>query len=96
MANVLGKYPMGKWQPYVGAGLGVVATIPDNHGLGQDDIDLVLGAQAMAGIEYQITGHCSLNAGYKFLFTATSHPAPRIDLGPGYTHSFLAGISWHF
>jgi opacity protein-like surface antigen len=96
MANVLGKYPMGKWQPYAGFGLGGVATIPDNHGLGQDDVDLVLGAQAMVGIEYQITSHCSLNAGYKFLYTATSRPATRIDLGPGYTHSFLAGISWHF
>jgi opacity protein-like surface antigen len=96
MANVLGKYPMGKWQPYAGAGLGCVMTMPDNHGQGQDDADEVFGTQAMAGIQYHITSSCSLELGYKFLYTATSHPAFGIDLGPVYTHSLLAGLSWHF
>ena len=96
MANIVGKYPIGKWQPYAGVGLGAVVTLPDNHGQGTDDVDEVFGTQAMAGIQYQFTSNCSLNLGYKFLYAATTHPAPRIDLGPGYTHSFLAGISYRF
>ena len=96
MANILGKYPIRKWQPYAGVGLGCVAVIPDNHGQGDDDMDEVFGTQAMAGIQYQITSNCSLDLGYKFLYTATMHPGARTELGPGYTHSFLAGISYHF
>jgi len=96
MANVLGKYPIGKWQPYAGFGLGGVVVAPDNHGLGADDPDGVFGAQAMAGLQYQLTSNCSLDLGYKFLYTATMHPAARIEIGPGYTHSFLAGLSYHF
>ena len=96
MANIVGKYPMGNWQPYAGLGLGCVATIPNNHGQGDDDVDGVFGTQAMAGIQYRIADNCSLEFGYKFLYAATSHPASHVDLGPCYTHSFLAGISWHF
>jgi opacity protein-like surface antigen len=96
MANVVGKYPMGKWQPYAGVGLGLVASIPDNHGQGSDDVDEVFGTQAMAGIKYQFTRDVSLDLGYKFLYTATAQPAPHITLGPGYTHSLLLGIAYRF
>ncbi len=96
MANVLGKYPIGKWQPYAGFGLGGVVIVPDNHGQGQDDPGLVFGTQAVAGIQYQITSNCSLDLGYKFLYSATMHADSRTELGPGNTHSLLAGLSYHF
>ena len=96
MANVLGKYPIGKWQPYAGVGFGSVVVIPDNHGQGADDVNGVIGAQAMAGVQYRIASNCSVEVGYKFLYADTIRPANRIELGPSYTHSFLAGLTYHF
>ncbi len=75
MANVVLEYPYaGRLEPYVGAGIGGVASFltfgydeywgPDGSGS-----DFVLGFQAFAGLRYRIGDHASLGVVYRFMMT---------------------------
>ena len=94
MANVVGKYPVAKLEPYIGCGIGGVEVLADNHGY-IDDGAQAFGAQAMTGLQYRIGGHASLGLGYKFLYVTQVHFFGA-DFGPGLTHSVLATVTCHF
>ncbi len=79
MADVILEYPnAGRFAPYVGAGIGGVASFltfgsngywePDGTGS-----DFVLGFQAFAGVRYRFSNNFSLGVGYRFLATDEQH-----------------------
>jgi lipid A oxidase len=107
MLTVNGMYrfePMGRFQPYLGAGLGI--TIPHVEVDGGTTpfartFDYEFGgmtAQALAGVDIQLTKHFSLFTEYKFSWAGID--APMVD---GYrihtdlfTHHVLLGASLRF
>jgi len=75
MANITLEYPMaGRLVPYVGAGIGGVATaltFGEDYYWGPDGIgtDFTLGFQAFAGLNYRFNPSTSLGVMYRFLYT---------------------------
>ncbi len=75
MADVILEYPnAGRLAPYIGAGVGGVASFMTLGANGYwepdaDGSDFVLGFQAFAGVRYRFNNKFSMGVGYRFLAT---------------------------
>jgi opacity protein-like surface antigen len=102
LANLVFTLPLqGPLRPYIGAGVGGVATVVDlTTPLGEvNDSDFVFGYQALAGVQYALSEHVELGAAYKFLGTTDHHwsqDSVTLDTEPTYSHSVLVTLTWKF
>lgn len=102
LVNVVYTVPLkGAIHPYIGAGLGGVATVVDvTSPLGDvNDTDFVFGYQALAGLTFSVAEHVELGVAYKFLGTTDHHWSDHgvtLDTDPAYSHSILATLKWRF
>jgi opacity protein-like surface antigen len=104
LANIIFKAPIpGGLTPYVGAGIGGVATELELHHRSyyQSDTDLALGYQAQAGVRCALNRHTELGVGYRFLGTSShtwfpNNPAAYTSTGPTFSHSILATLTISF
>ncbi len=77
MANLTLRYPArGRFVPYIGAGVGGVASFlsfGEDYYWGPDGIgsDFTLGAQAFAGLNYRLNEKSELGVMYRFLYTGS-------------------------
>ncbi len=86
-------------KPYIGAGIGFAQVNLEGEfgGFTTDDSDLVLAAQLMAGIGFEISPKATLTFGYRY-FT-TSDPSFNISGGfetEYFSHDFLFGARFRF
>jgi lipid A oxidase len=109
MLTVNGMYrfePMGRFQPYVGAGLGINVPHVEVEGNGgtvpfNRTFDYEFGgaaAQLLAGVDVAVTRHISLFTEYKFSWAGINAPmvdGHRIHTNL-FTHHFLVGASATF
>lgn len=98
MLNLIGKWDLGTWQPYLGMGLGAAHVWLDNPEFevgdttfeGSDDSEWSFAYQGIAGIDYRITERFTVFAEYKAL--VYNQP---VDLDGQYLHHLL-GIGLRF
>jgi outer membrane protein W len=98
-----GKYEFktsSKFVPYLGLGLG-----PLIHKLDQDvgiqtesAVAVTFGAQAMAGVRYQLDERTSLGLGYKFMASTEAEFKDNLQTKaePFFTHSLFLQLNWRF
>lgn len=105
-------FPEGRFHPYLGAGLGIfVATLESRtEELRTDeDTDIAVGGQALAGLKYFLTKNLALFTEYKFVQTANfEFELTGFDASTGAVestsdfelditaHLIYGGIQWHF
>jgi len=96
-----GKDFLGRFQPYVGVGVGAVIPHVESivGGVGYEKYQWHgPGVQAFAGTNFDLTRHWSLFAEYKFSYANLDHlgiPGGSIAVTP-LTHHFVSGISFRF
>jgi OmpA-OmpF porin, OOP family len=70
-------YSISALKPYIGAGVGAARVFGSNvataAGSVIDGHDTVLAYQAMAGLAYSMNAHVTVNVGYRFFATDTTH-----------------------
>jgi lipid A oxidase len=93
---------LGRFQPYLGAGVGVVIPHVETQIVGgpfEEDYQFHgPSVLAMAGLNFDITKHLSLFTEYKFSYAhlgAMQVPNGAISVDP-MTHNFISGISFRF
>jgi OmpA-OmpF porin, OOP family len=109
MANAYYDFlPNSRFDPYVGAGIGVARVNFDSiNGGGAtqiDDSDVVFAYQGIAGARYLIAPHWDLGAEYRYFATAnanlttaaTATPANTGVSAPYSNHSIMVGLTYHF
>ena len=102
MGNVVLTAPdLGRFRPYVGGGIGCVfGKLDFNSPLGDiHDTDHTFSYQALAGLNYQITEHCEVGLGYRYLCTfnhAWTESGVTLDTGGTATHSVICSLTWKF
>jgi opacity protein-like surface antigen len=95
--------------PYVGAGVGGADVVfdTDNFNDGVTTVtgsenNVVFAGQVFAGLRFQLTGHLSVDLGYKYFATGdptfSYPPSPNFDVGfrGARTHSVLAALRFDF
>lgn len=98
--NLIARYPGERFQPYVGAGLGVF--FAENHVAGVTHTDeAVPGANALGGVRFFLTKHLALFGEYKFQYVHFNFEealgGPGLGISGDYkAHNAVGGIAWHF
>lgn len=102
LANMVFRFEnSSSFVPFIGAGVGGVATILtiDDIISEDDDSDVVFAWQAQAGVHYRINDNMSAGITYKYLGV----DGPEFDFGGGtfgfetmHNHSFMASFQWSF
>jgi len=104
MFNIIGKYPDGKFHPYLGAGIGFssvdvsgrfVANIDGVDVLSESDSDsdTSFAWQLLAGLEIDFTNNLSLDVGYRYFVTEPEFETAEIDFS---TSMITAGLKFKF
>jgi opacity protein-like surface antigen len=97
MLNLIGRYPEGRWHPYIGAGAGYanvqidsMQSSPAGAFFNSDGSKAVFAYQLLAGVDFDITSNWFVGLGYKY-FAAnkvsykvlTISPTDPGDIHPG-------------
>jgi opacity protein-like surface antigen len=110
LASLVYKPLHGAFQPYIGAGAGVEASIFDVSNISPsskvallspsfDGNDWVFAYEAKAGFNYNFTSHLSAGIGYKFLGSMEhdwQSNGNAIKTEGIFTHSVVASLVWQF
>jgi opacity protein-like surface antigen len=102
LANVVYTIPLeGRCSPYVGAGIGGVASGLDASFPAGDveDTDFTFAGQAFVGVRCALTDRVDLGAAYKFMGTTDHHWSEgRLDVKTRgiFTHAVVAALTIHF
>lgn len=73
MLNLIGRYPEGRWHPYIGAGAGyanvqidAMQSSPAGAFFNSDGSKAVFAYQLLAGVDFDITSNWFVGLGYKY------------------------------
>ncbi len=92
LGNLVLNYHVGKWVPYIGAGIGgdsVGLSINTPYGGGRY-YNMDLAAQGEAGVRYEINDHFDVGLGYKYFVDFTSRNTQLSN------HGVLLSLTYHF
>jgi opacity protein-like surface antigen len=98
MANLLVRYPEGKFHPYAGIGIGwswatLKGTFPDGS---VDESANAFAWQILAGVNFEITPQWSADLGYRYFsskYDMGSDPSSDVTTK---NHMIVLGINYHF
>jgi opacity protein-like surface antigen len=101
LVNVIYKYPIHKWTPYWGLGIGGVFTDAEisQSGGSASSSDFTFAYQAEAGIKYALCSHAYVDIGYKFFGTLDhdwNFAGEQIDSDALFTHAVVVSFTWTF
>jgi opacity protein-like surface antigen len=91
-------YKIGKFEPYVGGGLGFINTWVSGGGF-HDDSDISFTYGPLVGVRYNLARHWQLFTEYKYLFTddkSYAVTAGTLDTHTGHDQIATAGVSFLF
>jgi len=91
----------GKIKPYIGAGVGGIATVADMQTpLGNvNDTDFTFGYQGFAGARWELSPCADIGLAYKFMGSLDHSWSSRgvtLKTDPMFTHAFLLSFRWKF
>jgi OOP family OmpA-OmpF porin len=105
LVNAIYRVPLkGAWTPYVGAGVGGVATCLDAKNVpllnpSYSSTDFTFAYQATAGLKYAVSKNIELGIAYKFIGTTDhnwSDDNVNVKTDGSVTHAVLASFTWKF
>jgi len=97
MANLLARYPEGRFHPYAGFGIGwsygtFKATSADGS---VDESKSAFAWQILAGVNFEITPNWSADLGYRYFQSKYSGIGEDVDV-TSKNHIILIGVNYHF
>jgi opacity protein-like surface antigen len=97
MANLLVRYPEGRFHPYAGFGIGwSYGTFKANTSdLSVDDSKSAFAWQILAGLNFEITPNWSADLGYRYFQAKYSGIIEDVDV-TSKNHIILIGVNYHF
>lgn len=96
MANLLVRYPEGKFHPYAGFGIGWswgTLKASDGGGASVDKSDNAFAWQILAGMNFEITPNWSADVGYRYV--QAKYSIEDVDV-TSKNHVILIGVNYHF
>jgi opacity protein-like surface antigen len=97
MANLLVRYPEGRFHPYAGFGIGwSYGTFKANTAeVSVDDSKSAFAWQILAGLNFEITPNWSADLGYRYFQAKYSGIIEDVDV-TSKNHIILIGVNYHF
>jgi opacity protein-like surface antigen len=92
MANLIFRWPEGKFHPYVGFGLGW--SWGSFEEAAYEESDNTLAWQLLVGVTYEITPQWSAELGYKYF--SCEYDVGAFAQAEATDHIFLVGVNYHF
>jgi OmpA-OmpF porin, OOP family len=89
------------WTPYIGAGAGgslILVNVQEGD-IEEDDSDIAIAWQGLAGVRYRVSERFSVGLGYKYLRTSDTEFSIRngtVDLEGMENHSIGLTVTWDF